>query len=287
MAKNTDIDYVEVHVPHPWKDLAAGYIAGIANILSGQPFDICKVRIQNRGTGSFLPTFKDIVQQEGILALWKGSVFPLLTFGMCNAILFAVNEKCKYFFKEITNRQKLSYAHFFATGGIAGIANTVISSPMEHVRIRMQIQDSKFKAYNNSFDAAFKIAKQHGLKGVYKGASITVVREILLYGAYFANYEVLRQTFPSENKLWLMICGGTAGVFGWCFGCIPDNIKSRVQSDSFSQPKYKGALDVFKKSSLNDLTKGFTVGFYRAFPVNACTFFTFEMAVKRLYKNSR
>lgn len=31
------------------KTLAAGYISGVANVLSGQPFDICKVRVQQSG----------------------------------------------------------------------------------------------------------------------------------------------------------------------------------------------------------------------------------------------
>lgn len=35
----------KIHEPVFWKDLAAGYISGVANVLSGQPFDICKVRI--------------------------------------------------------------------------------------------------------------------------------------------------------------------------------------------------------------------------------------------------
>lgn len=279
-------EVAQVHLPNPWKDLAAGYIAGVANILSGQPFDICKVRIQSKGTGSFLPIFKDIVQNEGFLSLWKGSVFPLLTFGVCNAVLFAVNEKCKFWFRQLTGNNSLSVGHFLLSGSIAGLANTVISCPMEHVRIRMQIQDSKFKVYTNSFDAAFKIAKQHGIRGVYKGAGITMAREFILYGGYFASYELLRQNFPNENKLWLMTCGGLAGLTGWCFGCIPDNVKSRIQSDSFTEPKYRGAMQVFRESGMQQLTRGFTVGLYRSFPVNACTFFTFEMAVKGLYGHS-
>lgn len=35
----------------------SGYIGGIANILSGQPFDICKVRIQTTGQGNLLSHF--------------------------------------------------------------------------------------------------------------------------------------------------------------------------------------------------------------------------------------
>ena len=47
------------------KDLIAGYASGIANIAAGQPFDICKVRIQSSGKGSFLPTLAGIIKEEG------------------------------------------------------------------------------------------------------------------------------------------------------------------------------------------------------------------------------
>lgn len=89
---------------HFFKDLLAGYISGVANILSGQPFDICKVRIQSSGEGTLLSTLTNIIKHEGVLTLWKGSLFPLLGFGACNSILFAVNEKVKKDFRIKNNR---------------------------------------------------------------------------------------------------------------------------------------------------------------------------------------
>ena len=101
------------HQPVFWKDFTAGYISGVANILSGQPFDICKIRMQSQGTGSLSTTFQNIVKNEGVLSLWKGSLFPLLGFGLCNSIVFAVNEKVKYYFRQKSGSDKLSYPQFF------------------------------------------------------------------------------------------------------------------------------------------------------------------------------
>lgn len=120
-----------------WKDLTAGYISGVANICVGQPFDICKVRIQSSGQGSFVSTLTDIVKHEGVKTLWKGSLFPLLGFGLCNSICFAVNENLKSQFRIKNNRDTNTISEYCLSGGIAGLANTVISSPMEHIRIRM------------------------------------------------------------------------------------------------------------------------------------------------------
>lgn len=50
---------------------------------------------------------KSIVKEEGVLTLWKGSLFPLICFGMCNSICFAVNEHFKYEFKKWRNTKNI------------------------------------------------------------------------------------------------------------------------------------------------------------------------------------
>ena len=136
-----------IREPIFWKDLISGYVCGVANICVGQPFDICKVRIQSRGQGSFGGTFLEIVRNEGVFSLWKGSPFPLIFFGLCSSVLFAVNEDAKYRLRLLragsavdAEHTRLNFVEFFLAGSLAGVANTIISSPMEHIRIRMQTQ---------------------------------------------------------------------------------------------------------------------------------------------------
>ena len=80
----------------------------------------------------------------------------------------------------------------FIAGSAAGIASSFIVSPVEHMRIRMQIQGSGAKkTYNGSADALTKIFKSHGVKGVMKGWAPTLMRDGWFYGAYFAVYELV------------------------------------------------------------------------------------------------
>jgi len=266
-----------------WKDFLAGYISGLANIMSGQPFDICKIRMQSQGSGSLGSTFTSIVKNEGLLSLWKGSLFPLIGFGLCNSIVFAVNEKSKFFFKERSNSSHLAFWQFYLSGGMSGIANAVISAPMEHIRIRMQIQTNTFKLYNGSIDCFVKILNQYGIRGLFKGFGLTFIREFFLYGAYFGAYETLKQWGNRSDSLFLMTIGGIGGMSGWVGGCLIDNLKSKVQSDSFENPKYKDFADLRKVMTFRELSKGFSAGFIRAFPVNAITFYTFEVAMRGFY----
>lgn len=103
--------------------------------------------------------FTGIVKNEGPLTLWKGSLFPLVCFGACSSILFAVNENLKEQFLRLHNRERNTITETAIAGGFAGLANSVISSPMEHIRIRMQTQKSTAKIYEGSVDCAKKILK--------------------------------------------------------------------------------------------------------------------------------
>lgn len=120
------------------------------------------------------------------------------------------------------------------------------------------------------------------MSGLYKGFVITNLREFFLYGSYFAAYEMVKKQTENPSKIQLMIFGGLGGVSGWCAGFMLDNIKSRIQSDSFENPKYKTLPETLKQLSFKDMTKGFVPGFVRGFPVNAMTFLAYELAHKKL-----
>lgn len=53
--------------------------------------------------------------------------------------------------------------------------NQFMKSPVEHARIRIQIQKTN-AIYHGSVDAAVKIAKSYGIRGVYKGFLATWLR---------------------------------------------------------------------------------------------------------------
>lgn len=106
----------------------------------GQPFDIVKVRLAS-STESIgaMTTAKQILANEGALAFWKGSVPPLAGVGACVSIQFGVNEAVKRAILARNNQTDLTTVQGCLAGGIAGVSNSVVSSPAEHLRIRMQV----------------------------------------------------------------------------------------------------------------------------------------------------
>jgi len=82
----------------------------------------------------------------------------------------------------------------------------------------------------------------------------------------------------------IFIAGGLAGLLSWQAIIYVDVIKSRIQADSVTDPRYRGTWDCVKKSYHGDgvrvFCRGFTMMSLRAFPLNGATFLGYEYSMK-------
>ncbi len=286
------------------KDIFAGSMGGIAQVLSGQPFDTTKVRLQSSTPGQYdgsIDVIKQLVKNEGFKGFYKGTLTPLIGVGACVSIQFAVNEYMKRFFADYNNNKsnfkssELKYSQFYLCGASAGIANSFLASPIEHIRIRLQTQ-STVKLYNGPIDCIRKIYSNAGLKGIMRGLGPTLLREGHGAGCYFFAFEALVKNDVRTNNIKrsdipgyrLCFYGAMAGYSMW-LACYPiDVIKSKLQTDSLkaSEQLYKNSWDCAKKTMKTYGLKGFFKGFVptimRAAPVNAITFYTFELTMRAI-----
>ena len=159
----------------------------------------------------------------------------------------------------------------------------------------MQTNEAGIKGeYTGSYDALAKIYQKYGLSGVYRGVGITLLRESISYGAWFGCYGTLKElTVPQGTNpsiLWCMFLGAIAGECFWLSTYPIDVWKTKLQSDSFTNPKYRGILDVFSQTYK---TEGF-IGFWRGIvpwlsraPIaSGTTFATFELTKKLITSDS-
>ena len=129
------------------KNLIAGSIAGVLQVFSGQPFDIVKVRMQsNPNPQGVVKTTTNILRNEGILAFYKGTTSPLAGIAFFVSVQFTTNEVMKRYFvgqnkkAEKENMFALTVPQYLLSGGASGLTSGTIACPVEHMRIRMQIQ---------------------------------------------------------------------------------------------------------------------------------------------------
>lgn len=182
----------------------------------------------------------------------------------------------------------MSLTQFYLAGGAAGVTNSIVSGPVEHIRIRLQTQPhGAARIYVGPWDCTRKIIRYAGIFGLYQGQVVTLLREFHGYGVWFATYEYLvkqamQRMQKKRNELpnWMIaLCGGLAGETLWLLSHPLDVIKSKMQSDGFSQEKqYATMRDAFRqtwvKGGIRGLFYGLGPALLRAMPVSAGTFAT-------------
>lgn len=185
--------------------------------------------------------------------------------------------------------KSLSYSQYYAAGAFAGIANTLLSSPIEHIRIRLQTQPhGAGRLYSGPIDCVRKLSAHQGLlRGVYRGTAVTWFREAQAYGVWFTTFEWLMNSDARRNGIerkevptWKIAAyGGLAGEALWLASYPFDVVKSKMQSDGFGKDqKYATMRDAFAKTWKAEGMMGFWKGLgptlLRAMPVSAGTFAT-------------
>lgn len=273
------------------KDTFAGFVGGAVQVLVGQPFDLVKVRMQTGQYKSIMETVTQTLAKEGPTAFYKGTTAPLLGVGACVSIQFYTFHETKRQIMKATRRD-LTFPQFYLAGATAGIANSFVTTPIEHVRILMQTQ--KDNAYKGPFDAAKQIATKYGWRAVYRGFTVTTLREIQAYGTWFMTFEYLISTQTRNGvkrddiPTWkLMAFGALAGEALWLASYPLDVVKSQVQGDKFGPAaRYKGAIDAARQTWKSSGFRGFWVGLtptlLRALPASACTFASVELTLRFL-----
>ncbi|RAL09096.1 mitochondrial carrier protein [Aspergillus homomorphus CBS 101889] len=294
------IPRVKAHGSQEWretaKDVTAGAAGGVAQVLIGQPFDLVKVRLQTQKGGNAFSVTRQIWADEGPLAFYKGTLMPLLGVGACVSISFGALHTFRQAI-ESHNRQTrpsqdqtLSLPQFYVAGAGAGLVTSIVSGPVEHIRIRLQTQPHGIgRIYSGPFDCARKLIRAEGLAGLYRGQVMTVVREMHGYGVWFATYEgLVRWAMHQQRKRreelpgWqIALYGGVAGEALWLLSHPIDVIKSKMQSDGFGmERKYHGLRDAVRDtwagSGLRGMFYGIGPALLRAMPASAGTFVAAE-----------
>lgn len=274
-------------------DFVAGCLGGLSGIFIGYPFDTVKVRLQGQDPlqkkyTSTWNCFSQIVKNESVFGFYKGITAPLYGQIAINAIIFGVYGNVLRQLHEDNAKTQ------FIAGAAAGGVQSFVCSPMELVKIRLQMQvtDQKQKSdsktdkykYKNSIDCIKKIYKhENGIRGLYRGLHATLWREIPSFGVYFSTYyylcDITGAIHNGDIKIGrLLLCGGIAGITSWVSTYPFDVIKTKQQADGAGRYLYNGIIDCsvksYKQEGLVAFFRGFNVTLLRAFPGNAATLAT-------------
>jgi solute carrier family 25 2-oxodicarboxylate transporter 21 len=159
--------------------VAAGVCAGITEAFVVVPFELVKIRLQAKeNKGKYKSTWDcvmKIASEEGILAftnglestLWRHALWNGGYFGMIPTVKAILPTPTTETTKQITN---------FTAGAIAGTFGTMLNTPADVVKSRIQNQPKNARKYNWALPAIRTVVHEEGVAALYKGFVPKVLR---------------------------------------------------------------------------------------------------------------
>lgn len=127
------------------KDLAAGTVGGVAQLVVGHPFDTIKVKLQSQPTplpgqppkySGAIDAVKKTLAAEGPGGLYKGMGAPFATVAAFNALLFSVRGQMETLLRS-EHGAPLTVQQQIIAGAGAGCAVSVLATPTELIKCRL------------------------------------------------------------------------------------------------------------------------------------------------------
>lgn len=135
---------------------------------------------------------KSCYKEEGILGFYKGLLTPLISFSIINGFTLSLNEVSKNLLGSHDD-SKMTIKTSFISGLFVGAAMYFIFTPTDLIKCKLQIQNNDVnKKYNNIRHMVFSILKKEGIKGLYLGGTVTLIKETIINSTYFGIYHTIK-----------------------------------------------------------------------------------------------
>lgn len=314
-------------MPLAAKSFLAGCVGGSVGLFVGFPLDTIRIRLQLSdlncvslvgSTASGSHWFKNgldcllrTVREEGVLALYRGIVPPLVFVSVQKACSFgtyaAVNQALTSADTQSPGRIR-GVVQQLVSGVLAGAVNAVISTPIDQIKIRMQFERSQNLQEALSFRRSWVILgslyRTGGLPLVFRGVGLGCMKDMAGYSLYFLCYERIKRSLnsalsdplpvlrdasaardraPADHPLLLsplavFLAGGLTGCIGWSVVYPIDFLKSNIQNDSTNC--FRSSRDVLQKAldlgGWRKLYRGVGPTLARAFVTHSSVFAAYE-----------
>jgi solute carrier family 25 phosphate transporter 23/24/25/41 len=141
----------------------------------------------------------------------------------------------------------------FCAGGVAGAVSRTVVSPLERLKILLQVQSPGHNEYKLSVGKALgKMWREEGWRGFMRGNGTNCIRIVPYSAVQFGSYNLYRRQFFEREpgavmtSLQRLFCGGIAGITSVVFTYPLDIVRTRlsIQTASFAalSESHKGQL---------------------------------------------
>ncbi|EGW31602.1 uncharacterized protein SPAPADRAFT_140535 [Spathaspora passalidarum NRRL Y-27907] len=189
-----------------WTKCASGGFAGFAASFILTPVELIKCQLQvvnlvseGKSTASYSSLIKSTLRNEGVTGLWNGLSSTMTREVIGTSIWFGTYEYINDYYKTAKDPWIKNHdIQLLLSGAMAGVTFNLSMFPVDTVKSNIQTQGIYNKqGINAGFWSIFKslISKNGGVKNLYKGLGITMVRCIPANALIFYSYEVLKRNF--------------------------------------------------------------------------------------------
>ncbi|KAF1989042.1 mitochondrial carrier [Aulographum hederae CBS 113979] len=179
------------------------------------------------------------------------------------------------------NVQKGGPVHYpFWFGGSASCFAACVTHPLDLSKVRLQMQQ-RGAARLNMLQMFKHVAVTDGVRGLYKGLSASILRQMTYSTTRFGVYEELKSRFTTPTSkpsfLSLVAMSSTSGFLGGIAGNPADILNVRMQHDAAlpaaERRNYKNAIDglvrMVREEGPKSLTRGMWPNSMRAMLMSA------------------
>uniref|UniRef100_UPI00398F6C11 dicarboxylate carrier UCP2 n=1 Tax=Pristiophorus japonicus TaxID=55135 RepID=UPI00398F6C11 len=283
------------------KFIGAGTAACIADLFTF-PLDTAKVRLQIQGElksaaevgtlkyrGVF-GTMATMVKTEGPRSLYSGLVAGLQRQMSFASVRIGLYDSVKQFYTK--GSEHVGVGSRLLAGCTTGAMAVAFAQPTDVVKVRFQAQanvSGPNRRYNGTIEAYKTIAKEEGIRGLWKGTLPNIARNAIVNCTELVTYDLIKDLLMNNGLLTDNLpCHFSSAIgAGFCTTIIAspvDVVKTRYMNSAPGQ--YRSALNcavtMFTKEGQTAFYKGFMPSFLRLGSWNIVMFITYEQLKRAL-----
>ncbi|KAB5543305.1 hypothetical protein PHYPO_G00077520 [Pangasianodon hypophthalmus] len=281
------------------KFFGAGTAACIADLVTF-PLDTAKVRLQIQGESKpaegtagvkyrgVFGTITTMVRMEGPRSLYNGLVAGLQRQMSFASVRIGLYDSMKQFYTR--GSENVGIVSRLLAGCTTGAMAVAFAQPTDVVKVRFQAQmrlADGAKRYNGTMDAYKTIARDEGIKGLWKGCIPNITRNAIVNCAELVTYDIIKELILKYNLMTDNLpCHFTAAFgAGFCTTIVAspvDVVKTRFMNSAAGQysSAINCALTMLTKEGPTAFYKGFMPSFLRLGSWNIVMFVSYEQ-IKR------
>lgn len=281
------------------RNLACGSVAGMVSQAVCHPIDTMRTRLQTAQ-----PRFESLrhcvqytARNEGIRGFYKGMQTPFLAQGVYKAVIFSVqgatlraltaaNNSSDNSSSKDAGARAPAMAHVCASGAVAGAANSIVVTPVEFVRNRLQMQYGNTTGAKARYAGPLDVVRQtvagRGARTLFTGLPATMARDGPGMALFFLAFDTAKRAIAArqgpDQPLQLahtVMAASCAGIAFWSWALPVDTVKSVVQSPGNEGRSIRSVLaEMYRTGGTPRFFRGWQAAFVRGIPGATSTLVT-------------